>query len=113
MTGPEDTPRQIHQGESIRISELVDERGRVQNRDFIRCTIQGPALLMLDGGTVHSNKIDGFPDECLYYVEEGRERYPGAIIVSRCGFDSCIFANVGFTGLPDNLEAFKGGAEPL
>lgn len=113
MTSPENAPRQVHEDESIRISELADEQGWVRNHDFLRCTIQGPALLVLSGGVVHFNYIDGFPDECMYYVEEGRERYSGAIIAFRCGFESCTFLNVGFTGPSDHLDAFKEAAGPL
>ena len=107
MTGPEDAPRVLHEGEAVRISELVDGKGWLDNHDFLRCTIQGPALLVIHGCIVHENQIDGFPDECFYYVEDERERYVGAIIAFGCGFESCTFANVGFAGPSDNLDAFR------
>lgn len=113
MTNPENAPRQIHKDEPILISELADEQGWVRKHDFLRCTILGPALLMLSGGTMDSNRIYGSPNECLYYVEEGRQQYPGAIIVFQCSFQSCTFQNVGFTGPSDHLDAFKGATGPL
>ena len=108
MTGPEDAPRVLHEGEAVRISELVDGKGWLESRDFLRCTIQGPALLVIHGGAVHHNQIDGLlASECFYYVEDGRERYVGAIIAFGCGFESCTFANVGYAGPSDNLDAFR------
>ena len=113
MSGPEDALRQVHEGETLRISDLADERGVVQNHDFLRCTIQGPALLVLSGGIFHSNRIDGFPDACFYDAGEDRERYPGAVIVYQCAFESCTFLNLGFTGPPEYLRAFKDHSDCL
>jgi hypothetical protein len=113
MTGPESTPRQMHEGETLRLIDLANAQGFIRNHDFLRCYLQGPALLVLSGGIVHFNYIDGFPNECFYEVEEDRERYPGAIIAFDCGFESCTFVNVGFAGPSDNLAAFKSSVGPL
>lgn len=113
MIGPGNVPRQMHEDETLRLIDLADERGWVQNDDFLRCTIQGPALVVFSGSIVHFNRIDGFPDDCFYDAGEDRERYPGALFVHNCGFESCVFLNVGFTGPADHLHDFKNHFGPL
>ena len=112
MTAPEGSPRVMHEGETLRIIELVDERGWVENHDFLRCTIWGPAVVMFSGGTMQFNRIQGFPDECFYEAGEDRERYAGVVILRNCAFESCTFLNVGFTGPPDHLKDFRESFEP-
>jgi hypothetical protein len=112
MTEPEDAPRQTHEGITLRLSDLADEQGVIRNHDFLSCEIRGPAFVMFSG-VLHDNYIDGFPDECFYDVGAERERYVGAIIVYRCGFESCTFLNVGFTGRSDHLNDFKSTFAPL
>ena len=113
MSDPEDAPRQSHEGESIRLSELADEQGVVRNHGFLRCEILGPALVVLSGVYFNENRIDGFPDGCIYDVGEDRQRWVGAIIVDGCPFESCTFSNVGFTGPPEDLRAMKDSISSL
>jgi hypothetical protein len=91
VTDPENAPREMHEGETLRLSDYADERGWVQNHDFLRCTIQGPALVVFGGTIVHSNQIDGFPDECFYDAGENREWYPGAFFVTNAGLSRAPF----------------------
>ena len=57
MPDSKDVPRHMHEGETLRLIDLADERGVIENHDFLRCTIQGPALVAFNGGTVHENRL--------------------------------------------------------
>ena len=113
MTGSDNIRRQHHEGETLRLIDLADERGLVEHHDFLRCTIHGPALVVFAGGMMHFNRFEGAPDKCFYDVGEDRERYIGAIVVHQCQFESCTFWNVGFTGPPESLGAMKDSFKPL
>jgi hypothetical protein len=91
----------IHRGEDINMVAFFREHGEqwmVRERIFDSCTLIGPAVLIVMGGTqFRGNRIDR---RSLWVIELHRP-YMGALGVEYCLFENCTFESVGIAGNAD------------
>jgi hypothetical protein len=86
----------------VRISELVSSDGVLSGCVFNRCRIDGPAVLVLRGGSMVDCDLGGpTSDAVLWEVPRYRPRVVGVILAEDCTFEKCAFSNVGIAGPPD------------
>ncbi|MNE14174.1 hypothetical protein [uncultured Brevundimonas sp.] len=87
----------------------------IENRTFVECLIEGPAVLLpLEGCRFDGcNMGDAHGDpRNLLLQPVGPERVTGAIPLKNCTFINCRFIGVGFTGTQaylDEMVAALGG----
>lgn len=113
-------PGPEYKGLSIWLPQLFMETSRtgtlsVENRTFIDCLIEGPAVL-LPLEACHFDSCDmgdakGDP-RTLLLEPRSPERVTGTIPLRNCRFERCRFLGVGFTGsksyLDHMVEALSG-----
>jgi hypothetical protein len=89
----------------IRLHLLVGDDGMVTGFTFVRCKIQGPAVVVLDDCVLRRNSLGGTPSELLWIVDPTeRPSIVGAIGLRECTFESCVFEGVGFAGTAELLD---------
>ena len=106
---------------SVWLPQLFMETSRagapiVENRTFIDCLIEGPAVLLpLEGchfDGCNMGDAQGDPRNLLLQPA-GPQRVTGAVPLKHCTFINCRFLGVGFTGSKaylDEMTAALGGA---
>ena len=85
----------------------------VVGKTFRNCTLEGPCLLLTTDGSVieNCNLGDALGDmRNLLFAPIG-DKVIGALVFADCRFEGCHFANVGFTGSPEFLNALVGSAQ--
>ena len=88
----------------IRITELVSTDGVLAGYSFTRCEINGPAVLVLQRGSMVDCNLGGpSADAVLWEVPRYRPPVVGVILAADCTFDNCTFSNVGFAGTPEMI----------
>ncbi len=89
--------------------ESARDKLAIENRRFIGCVIEGPAVLLpmngcnfdsCDMGLAHGDVRN------LLLTAYGPERVTGIVPVHGCLFQNCKFVGVGFTGPVEFLENF-------
>lgn len=81
----------------------------IQKRGFVKCRIEGPAVMLVLDGVVFENcdmGPDGGDVRNLLLRPMG-QKVIGAVPVALCLFDQCTFHAVGFTGEDRHLGAFQ------
>lgn len=71
--------------------------------EFRGCTVDGPAVLMLQDGITIQHCSLATP---MFWEVNAGQAYSGAIAFRNSTFDECTFRNVGFAGGRDTIEAF-------
>ena len=95
----------------IRLKDLVDVNGRMEGFTFLKCHIEGPAVIIGSASEFSENAMNGPPDAVLWEIpqdDEGRVWKLGAILVQNCTFRGCEFRNVGLAGPKSFVEQFRG-----
>ncbi|MGH7026264.1 hypothetical protein [Brevundimonas sp.] len=88
----------------------------IENRKFVGCLIEGPAVLLpLEGCTFDGcNMGEAHGDPRTLMLQPGSpQRVAGPIPLRNCHFVNCRFLGVGFTGAPaflDNMATALAGA---
>jgi hypothetical protein len=105
----------------FRVADLQLEAGRIRNKTFERCVINGPALLAPASNVTMANVVIGVPgpptpellESALWEALQGK-RLLGVVGVDNCVFSNCLFINIGFVGTKENLDVFRNyvGEEP-
>ncbi|MBW8304476.1 MAG: hypothetical protein K0M78_11170 [Brevundimonas sp.] len=90
-------------------------RGVIEDRTFIDCRLEGPAVVMPVGACEFDACDMGYSGgdiRNLLLAPVGAEKVIGAIAFRNCTFRRCAFFAVGFTGAPEflrNFHAVVGG----
>ena len=87
----------------IRIAELAagEPNWTLHGFHWIRCAIQGPAVIVLSGGRFLRCRYDGpSADALVWEIPESRTAVIGAVSVVDCTFEDCSFTAIGFAGHP-------------
>ena len=114
-------PGPEYKGVAVWLPQLFMETSRagslvIENRTFIDCLIEGPAVLLpLEGchfDGCNMGDAQGDPRNLLLQPV-GPQRVTGAVPLKHCTFINCRFLGVGFTGSKaylDEMTAALGGA---
>lgn len=98
---------------TVKMAELAHWRDSgyfVEDHQFTRCKIVGPAVLVIqDGIELVWNSFQGSPERILWDVRN--TRVIGGIGVRNCRFDTCEFEEIGMAGSPSFREAFVAGTQ--
>jgi len=89
---------------------MSDRRNLIENRTFVDCRIEGPAVLLAAGGCEFDACDMGWSGgdiRNLLLAPVGPEKVIGAIAFRNCAFRRCSFFAVGFTGAPEFLKNFE------
>lgn len=81
-------------------------QGAVIGRTFTGCRLQGPAIVLISGGTTFEETNFGDPrgDMRNLLLQPMGTKALGTVPMRDCRFVGCEFYNVGFTGAQDILE---------
>ena len=97
-----------HTDEVIRLAVLAGDAATVRDLTFTNCDIQGPAVVLIDGGKLDGCSFTGGDiDAVVWELPPDRQGIIGAVHVLNCKFFGCRFENIGVTGLPDALANFR------
>ena len=114
-------PVPVYKSVAVWLPQLFMETSRagslvIENRTFIDCLIEGPAVLLpLEGchfDGCNMGDAQGDPRNLLLQPA-GPQRVTGAVPLKHCTFINCRFLGVGFTGSKaylDEMTAALGGA---
>ncbi|HBI20270.1 MULTISPECIES: hypothetical protein [unclassified Brevundimonas] len=82
------------------------ETGAIVGRTFIGCRIDGPAIVLIGGGTTFDETNFGDPRGGMtnLLLQPMGDKALGTVPMHDCTFIGCEFYNVGFTGAKDILE---------
>lgn len=82
------------------------QTGAVVGRTFTGCRLQGPAVVLIGGGTTFEETNFGDPrgDMRNLLLQPMGDKALGTVPMHDCRFVGCEFYNVGFTGAADILE---------
>ena len=95
------------QGLPFRLVDIPRVRGIVDSRTFENCTIYGPAVIVIFGGSLTScvfDTADGAPASLLWRASQ--TTVVGAIGLRNCTFRNCRFKGRGVGGSEKTLELF-------
>ncbi len=84
----------------------AERSGLIMGRTFVRCRIQGPAIMLVSAGVQFDGCNFGDRDgdmRNLVLRPEG-PRALGTVPMRDCRFEGCEFFNVGFTGSPQVID---------
>jgi hypothetical protein len=102
------------EGQSIRLVDLVETAGELRDASFYRCTVVGPAVLLIGEGTELRNNAFAAPslEDLFWETPPGKGFAIGAIGVHDCRFEECRFTNVGLAGPIDLARRFDPTFRP-
>lgn len=100
-------PANIYEARVVRICEVVNDEGVIDDFEFIGCEIRGPAVLFLDGSTLNNNSLPGPADALLWEIPHDRRIVYGAVHVKNTRFERCNFTNVGLAGPPEFIRTIR------
>lgn len=91
----------------------AERTGLITGRNFVRCRIQGPAIMLVSAGVTFDgcNFGDRAGDMRNLVLRPAGPRALGTVPMRDCRFEGCEFFNVGFTGshqVIDMLLAVSG-----
>ena len=91
----------------------AERTGLITGRNFVRCRIQGPAIMLVSAGVTFDgcNFGDRDGDMRNLVLRPAGPRALGTVPMRDCRFEGCEFFNVGFTGshqVIDMLLAVSG-----
>lgn len=88
-------------------SEEVDARGIIENRDYERALILGPAVFaLLENVSFISGSFAGDPESMFIEVPQGR-RVQGVVGLRNVRFHDCRFENIAIIGPPDMVAHIR------
>ena len=90
--------RQLHRGETLRVSQLAGDRGLIENHRFEECHLVGPAVVVPLGSTFTSTNFAEAAVDIVWEVDIEHRKPIGAIAFKDCEVVSFQFTNVGFAG---------------
>ncbi len=82
----------------VRITELVGVDGLLDGFTFLKCHIEGPAVIVLSGSRFIGNDLGASSDVLLWELPGDRLNKVGVILAQHCVFEECEFRNVGIAG---------------
>lgn len=91
----------------FRIADLVREDFVVVNRTMERCTIYGPAVVLLNGGKFVHNSLEGSPESVL--ITTPNSRLVGVIELRNCTLIDCKLKRIGLIGNTEHIERLRAG----
>ncbi|MBN9467097.1 hypothetical protein [Brevundimonas sp.] len=105
----------IYEKAQIWLPQLIAEAmsggsSLVENKTFVDCRIEGPAVLLAMGGCDFDACDMGWTGgdiRNLLLAPVGPEKVIGAVGFRNCVFQRCKFFAVGFTGAPEFLKNFQ------
>ena len=99
----------VHTGETLRLASLVDDwaKPEITNRRFVRCQLEGPAVVFLGGSIITGGVGWGGTVDQVWNVIQGPGIPAGSIAVHDCEFVQCQFLGVGFIGTADAVALAK------
>jgi hypothetical protein len=82
------------------------QQGAIVGRTFTGCRLQGPAIVLIGGGTTfdETNFGDSRGGMKNLLLQPMGDKALGTVPMHDCAFVGCEFYNVGFTGSKDILE---------
>ncbi|WP_428060440.1 hypothetical protein [Brevundimonas sp.] len=82
------------------------QHGAIVGRTFTGCRLQGPAIVLIGGGTTFDETNFGDPRGGMknLLLQPMGDKALGTVPMHDCTFVGCEFYNVGFTGAKDILE---------
>lgn len=121
ITRPVTVARDLHAARfedvDVNLFELyaacAERSGLIMGRTFVRCRIQGPAIMLVSAGVMFDgcNFGDRDGDMRNLVLRPAGPRALGTVPMRDCRFEGCEFFNVGFTGsaqVIDMLLAVSG-----
>ena len=88
-------------------SDVIDARGYVEDRDFERALILGPAVLtFIENVRFVNSSFAGDPDSLFIEVPQGR-RIQGVVALRNVRFQDCRFENIAFIGTPEVVARLR------
>lgn len=82
----------------------------IKGKTFIDCVIEGPAVMAVMHGTTFTDCAMGSSNDVdTLLLRPVGKKMAGVIGMSNCSFIRCRFAQVGFTGADDLIEALRTG----
>lgn len=84
----------------------LQQHGAIVGRTFTGCRLQGPAIVLIGGGTTFDETNFGDPRGGMknLLLQPMGDKALGTVPMHDCTFVGCEFYNVGFTGAKDILE---------
>ena len=107
---PEDLARTHISHLSFRIVDMARDDFVIRNRTFEDCTIYGPAVLVMPGGS------SGLLQECLFHVSNATEMFldvgsapaiTGVIVLEGCVMRRCRLIRIAFAGPQELLRKLQ------
>ncbi len=101
----------VHREKSIRLTEIVGADSVIRSQRFEKCTLRGPAIvILLDSTTIAGCSWDApGPDGLFWPIDDEREVIVGAVGLADCQFIQCRFTNVGIAAKRQDLPALRAG----
>lgn len=82
----------------------------IEGKTFTDCVIEGPAVMAVMTGTTFTDCAMGSSNDVrTLLLRPVGEKMAGVIGMSNCSFVRCRFAQVGFTGSEELIEALRTG----
>jgi hypothetical protein len=99
----------VYRNQAIRLSDLTVTGDTITGVTFEHCTLIGPAVVILTGGTsMVSSGFTGEVDAVLWPLGT-RQSVIGAIAIVRCTIVNCQFQRVGLAYSPADEEMIRSG----
>ena len=105
--------------ESFNIAQLAWENDIISGREFVDCSIYGPAVLAPFSNDTFQNCVwEGKTPEHVFLeipadLDPVRMRYVGAITLQNCTFQRCTFKHIAVFGYPEQVKQWRVEATVL
>ncbi len=96
-------------GLDFRIVDLVQDGMTVRGRTIERCTLRGPAMIILTEGTELTGCTfpNGTPEDVYIALDQGQTRVRGVVAFAGCSIRDSTLINVGVIGAPDTIRQYR------
>jgi hypothetical protein len=99
--------RTMYEDRVLKLVELVDSAGRLENAAFIGCQMNGPGVFFPERCTFSNSSFDTPDVEAIIWeVPEGAFKI-GAMHIVNCEFEKCRFSGLGIAAPPPMADQLR------
>lgn len=96
-----------YRNQTVRIADLTVISDRIESATFENCTIEGPAVVVLQGGELRNSGFDGDLDALLWSIPDHVERVIGAVALVNCVIVGCNLRRIGLAVRASDVTGFR------